>query len=295
MISKKQLDRSKDGQVYNCPTCGSEVEENFCGVCGEKRLNRHDFSFRHFAEETFEGFTHFDNKFFRTAYQLIFKPGQVSVDFCHGKKVPYMKPFPMFIICNILFFLLVGDINMFSQPLYSFIHYTPYTYFNTRETVQTMISSEAEYKTLAIAFNQKMGAESKAFLAIFIPILALGSMTVNYRRRTYFSEHLIFGIHYFTVVIMFYTVWLSIIINPYYTWIKPNQSDSNFDFISSFIAITILGYYFGTSARNFYNVSRARSIVGSVVLAFVFMISVMSYRLLLFYKIIYSLHWHSGS
>lgn len=289
-VRKKKVELTGIEQFYSCPTCGNRIIRNFCGVCGEKKLNKHDFSFRHFAEETLEGFTHFDNKFFRTASTLILKPGQLSVEFCEGRRVPYLKPFPMFIVCNILFFLLIGQINIFAQPLSSFYQFSPYTKFNTRQIILSHVKTEEEFKTLAMAFNQRMGAESKAYLALFIPILALGSAAVNYRRRLYFAEHVVFSTHYFTFVVMFYTFWSLAISNPYYRWISPEEADSSFDLVSSFIAVGILATYFGKSARRFYKVSVGRSILGAIIIALVFMISLMAYRMFLFYKIIYSLH-----
>lgn len=288
-VRKKNPDLPRIEQIYTCPTCGNSIHQNFCEICGEKKLQKHDFSLRHFAEETLEGFTHFDNKFFKTAHLLIFKPGQLSADFCEGKRVPYLKPFPMFIVCNILFFLLIGESNIFAQPLYSFYTYTPYVNFNTKEVINSFVNSDAEFKILGANFNRQMGAESKAFLAIFIPVLALGSMTVNYRRRTYFSEHLIFSAHYFTFTLMLYTAWSLIVINPYYYWFNPEQDDRSFDALSSFTCIGILAIYYGLASRRFYRTGLARSIGAAILITLVFMISLMTYRTLLFYKIIYSL------
>ncbi len=67
------------------------------------------------------------------------------------------------------------------------------------------------------------------------------------------------------------------------------QADSTFDLVTTFVCITILAVYFGMASRKFYRVSRLRSIVGSFVIAMVFMLSLMAYRMFLFYKIIYSL------
>ncbi len=289
VVRKKNTDLTNEEQIYACRTCGNSVAKNFCEVCGEKKLNNHDFSLKHFVEETFEGFTHFDNKFFRTARLLIFKPGQLTLDFCEGRRVPYIKPCPMFIICNILFFLLVGRINMFSQPLTSFFHNRPYTNFNTKKIILSMVKTDAEFLSLASEFNQRMGSESKAFLALFIPILALGSIAVNYRRRTYFSEHLVFGTHYFTFILILFTLSSLIITTPYHRWISPEQSGSSFDAINSFISLTLAAVYFGFASMRFYKVGWLRSILGAVVVTLVFMVSLMAYRMILFYKIIYSL------
>ncbi len=290
VVRKRNTDPTNASEVITCPSCDNLIRKNFCEECGEKKLSTHDFSIRHFLEEIFEGFTHFDNKFFRTAYFLIFKPGHLSIDFCAGRRVPYMKPFPMFIICNILFFLSIGEINIFAQPLNSFYQYKPYINFGTREIILSLVKSEAEFRTLAIEFNQRMGVEAKAFLALFIPVLSLGSMAVFYRRRNYFSEHLVFSTHFFTFTIILDTVWALFVVNPFYKWIRPGQFDSTFDLISSFMHVSILGVYFYISSRRFYNASHIRSVVGSVVIALIFLIGLMAYRMILFYKIIYSLH-----
>ncbi|RYG20574.1 MAG: DUF3667 domain-containing protein [Chitinophagaceae bacterium] len=108
---KQKETRSKEATVQkpvNCISCGNLITANYCSTCGEKRLKAHDFELKHFIEETFEGFTHFDNKFFKSVWLLISKPGLLSVDFCKGKRVHYMRPFALFFVCNILFFF-VGE------------------------------------------------------------------------------------------------------------------------------------------------------------------------------------------
>ncbi len=271
-----------------CPTCGNKIVKNYCGNCGEKKLNHHDFSLLHFVEETFEGFTHFDNKFFRTARVLLFQPGQLSVDFCQGRRVPYLRPFAMFIICNILFFLAVGKANVFSQPLSSFYQYSPYIYFQTRETIEAVAKTGPQQEMLAAKFNELMGSNSKAFLAIFIPFIAVGAMLVNYSKRKYVSEHLVFSTHFFTFIVVFYTFYIILVAQPFQR-LNNFGFNETFDLFSTLVAICVIATYYGLASRRFYKIGRGRAVLASVVVAIVFMVTLMSYRILLFFKIMNTL------
>lgn len=68
----------------DCKTCGHALEENYSPACGERKFDPEELSVKHFAEETFEGLVHFDNKFFHTLRTLIAKPGQLSLLFEHN-------------------------------------------------------------------------------------------------------------------------------------------------------------------------------------------------------------------
>lgn len=286
-MTSKSVDRNPNNveQLYTCPTCGNAIAGNFCQTCGEKKLDRHDFSFKHVIEEAFEGFTHFDNKFFRTAYLLLFKPGQLSVDFFNGKKVPYMRPFQMFVICNILFFLLAGKVNFFAQPLSSFNDYDPYIQLGSKKIIDSIVKSEAQWQLLAVEFNERMASDSKAFLAIFIPVFALGSIGVNKNKRKFLAEHLVFSAHFFTFILIFYTFFLVLIAQPY-AKLAGQGFNQTFDMVSSLFCVSIISIYYGLAAKKFYGANSLRVIAGSVSIAILFMLALVSYRMLLFYKII---------
>src|SRR5690242_9057720 len=95
-----------------CPSCGHAFAGKFCSACGEKKVAAHDFTLRHFIEESVEGFTHFDNKLLRTLRSLFFKPGSLTASFESGQRVTYMKPVQLFIISNLVFFILSGGLNL---------------------------------------------------------------------------------------------------------------------------------------------------------------------------------------
>ncbi len=286
-MTQKTLISKPTKNGISCISCQGLIAENYCPNCGEKKLNAHDFEFKHYIEETFEGYTHFDNKFFRSAWLLITKPGLLTVNFCMGKRVPYMRPFAIFFICNVLFFLLIGQSNIFSLPFDSFYEFKPFTNFHSRELVDEIAPSEEQRELLKAPFNQKMGTESKTYLLVFIPLLAFGGLIVQ--KKKYLTEHLVFSTHFFAFVILFYTFLTVAISTPYYRFVVKGTYSSNYDFIATLGSLIIFGLYYFFAAKRFYKASTGRALTGAVVTLITYTIGLYAYRFLLFYKIINSL------
>ncbi|MDP9049067.1 MAG: DUF3667 domain-containing protein [Bacteroidota bacterium] len=272
-----------------CHSCGYTVHKTYCPNCGEKRLDRRDFKLKHYLEESFEGITHFDNKFFRTVRLLITKPGRLSAYYFEGKRVAYMRPFQLFIVCNILFFLLVGNANVFSLPLSTFYDQSPYTDFNSRELIRPVAHTDAQFRTAAASFNEKMGNESKEFLALFIGSFTLICWLGFHRRERYLSEHLVFSTHFLSFILLYYTVFTLLISATYYHFFSTDYN-STFDAIYSLFSLSVFGSYFAIAARRFYKAKTLRSIIGAVLITAIFLVTLYSYRMLLLYKIIHEVY-----
>lgn len=271
-----------------CVSCGHTVDNKFCGSCGEKQVDSHDFAMSHFIEESIEGFTHFDNKFFKSAKLLITRPGLLSLYFSAGKRVAFLKPFQLFLICNLLFFLLAGKLNIFSQPLFSFFNYEPYTWFGTKTAVLSRVSNDAQFNTLATAFNEKVGTESKLYIALFIPALALFFSLIFINAQKYFTEHLVFATHYFSFVLVYFTLFTLLIVKPFYRLTHLNFS-STFDVSTSVVNLLLLAVYFALAAKRFYQAGIIKATIGAVLVTLMFTVLLTGYRLLLFYKLMWSL------
>jgi hypothetical protein len=272
--------------IVNCISCGSSITENYCSVCGERKFDRHDLTLPHLAEESFEGITHFDNKFFRSAKLLFTKPGLLSDYFCTGKRMPYMRPFALFFVCNLLFFLIIGESNVFSLSLYNFYKYTPYTNFHTKEIILQLAHDESSFGIVTRSFNEKMGIQSKSFLVFFIPFLALGGILI--KRKSLLSEHLVFSTHYFSFIILYYTLAQLLISVPFYYLMNQNYN-STFDLGYSLCALTVFMIYYWIAAKRFYKVSNLKAAFGAIFVAFLFVMILYAYRFFLFFKIISSI------
>lgn len=286
-MTQKAASLTTDHSKTTCITCGNPIQGNYCPRCGEKKFDHHDLTLKHLAEESFEGFTHFDNKFFKSAKLLITKPGLLSLEFCRGKRMPYMRPFALFLVCNVLFFLLTGKNNFFALSLSSFYNYEPYTYLNTQEIVNHLVKNNNEFIAAANIFQPKMVTDSKTFVVLFIPIFALCGLI---QRKRLFAEHLIFSTHFFSFLLLFFTLLTTCISVPYYYLFSNGVQSSTYDLTSFLCSMIVLGIYYAIAVKRFYKASTFRAVMASVIMSIVFVISVYGYRMILFYKIIHTIH-----
>jgi hypothetical protein len=272
-----------------CASCGNVVNDKFCGACGEKQVEEHDFALKHYVEESVEGITHFDNKFFRTAKTLMIKPGALTADFSKGKRMAYLKPFQLFVICNVIFFFLAGSLNIFSLPLYSFYTYDPYVSFHTKETILKKVHNDTEFNTLATNFNSHVGTESKLYIALFIPALALVFALIFFNTKKYFTEHLVFSTHYFSFILIYFTLFTLLVVKPFY-WITHVEFSSTFDITTTVINMVVFAGYFTIAAKRFYKTGVYHAFSGAIITTVMFAAIVTGYRLLIFYKLMWTMH-----
>jgi len=276
-----------------CPSCGHSMELRFCPNCGEKKIDRHDFSLKHFISETLEGFTHFDNKFFRTIKWLIVKPGFLSREFVEGKRIGYMKPLQLFIVCNLIFFAIMVGGNPFMTSLKNFYNYNPVDFLKIN---QSYLRQKADSKLLKLKvsfseyeeiFDAKMRTESKAFLFILIPAIAIFFQLLLIRTRRYFTEHLIFSTHFLSFILVYFIAVFLFISLPLNLLTQINYS-SAYDSIILWLTAAIIFVYLLFGSRRFYNLSWLSAITIACIMPLYFLYIVELYRLILFLKIIYS-------
>jgi hypothetical protein len=148
-----------------CPSCSSVIGGKFCSNCGEKQISRRDFSLSHFIEEGIETFTHIDNnKLFNSLKLLITKPGILTKNYFNGMRIRFMKPLQLFIVCNLLFFFLLGKSNLFAIQFYAYKIFEPYISFGTREMIAKKATNPKDIDRVASVFNERMATQSKAFI-----------------------------------------------------------------------------------------------------------------------------------
>ena len=99
--------RRKVEICHNCHTVLS-FEHNFCPQCGQEN---HDLKvpIGHLAFEVFEGFTHFDTKFYNTLAAIFLSPGKITKDFLEGRRGRYVPPVRLYFLISFVFFLGLGN------------------------------------------------------------------------------------------------------------------------------------------------------------------------------------------
>jgi len=185
-----------------CKNCQSIINGKFCHTCGEKRVSADDFTIKTILAQAFDSIMNLDSKLFRSLFQLFFKPGQLSKNYIEGLRVPFMKPFQLFVFANLIFFLFLNDTDIFRTP-------SKWFFVEDFDGIQVMdkVRSIAEEKKISIRevariYDKKSSNLSKLLTIVFIPVISLIGFLFHLRKKVKIAIHTIFSIHYFSFMLL---------------------------------------------------------------------------------------------
>jgi Protein of unknown function (DUF3667) len=195
---------SKQDKPTHCAGCGTELLGKFCHKCGEKRLNRSDYSLQGFVADVFEKFTHFDSKFARSFKALVWPPGRMTADYLNGRRKRYVKPLSFFFVINLIYFLSIGwnAMRTYESPLQNQFR-NPYGALALRMTDARLAgAADAERQAFETRFDAQNHLLSKSLLVLMAPMLAAGLALLFFRKKWYFGEHLIAALHLHSLLVL---------------------------------------------------------------------------------------------
>ena len=89
-----------------CADCGTETIGRFCHNCGNtSHVHR---TLLHLGEELLHGVMHFDSRTWRTLPLLVFRPGQLTREWCLGKRARYVSPLALFLFTIFVMFMAIS-------------------------------------------------------------------------------------------------------------------------------------------------------------------------------------------
>jgi hypothetical protein len=270
----------------NCGNCGAELSGRFCSQCGEKKLSPEDYSVGHLVEEAVGDFTHFDTRFLRTLKLLFTKPGALSNAYFHGGRSRYTKPLALFIILNVIFFIV--------QPHTGLLRYKYAQYMNERGHAATVLAHLRETgespRSYEARFDANLQNQKKSLLIVSVPVLAL-FMTIAFAGsgRTY-AEHLIFSVQVYAFLLSYLVALVAIVFYPATFLLRstgpgaaPIRAILESELGITVLMITGLMTYMYFGFRRAYGVSRLRAARSALILPWVVAYLTGVYHTALFY------------
>lgn len=90
-----------------CLNCRHVVEQNFCPNCGQENTDSRK-TFHHLFIHFFEDLTHYENAFWKTIRNLLFKPSTLTKEYLSGKRLSYLAPVRLYIFISFITFLMIA-------------------------------------------------------------------------------------------------------------------------------------------------------------------------------------------
>ncbi|WP_430810217.1 MULTISPECIES: DUF3667 domain-containing protein [unclassified Carboxylicivirga] len=99
-----------DAPLITCKNCYQQFNGKFCSNCGQsvKELER---PIRFMIADFMGTVITFDTRLLKTLVTVLFKPGQLTLDFLAGKRARYMPPFRFYVFISFVMFLLMSVVT----------------------------------------------------------------------------------------------------------------------------------------------------------------------------------------
>jgi predicted nucleic acid-binding Zn ribbon protein len=107
---ENQIDESLElNKNKSCLNCGHSIEanENYCSNCGQA-VDTERVLFKDLIIDILGYFFFYDYKLKNSLKLMLFKPGQLSLDFVRGKKADFIHPIRLYFIVSLIFFALAS-------------------------------------------------------------------------------------------------------------------------------------------------------------------------------------------
>ena len=183
---------------WQCPTCGTLVQGKFCPDCGEKKFGAADLSMRHFFTHALGEFFHFDSKIFRSFRLLFARPGFLTAEYLRGCRKPYLHPFQLFFVANLIYFL--------AQPYTGWsglrttlgvqMHQMSYSNFAVSLVARRIAARGITLEQFAASFDHVIDVQARTLVVLMVLMYAILLSLLQWRKHRFFGEHLVFSLHF---------------------------------------------------------------------------------------------------
>jgi hypothetical protein len=267
-----------------CVACGAALSGHYCSRCGEA-AHHHEPSLKHFAEEALETFAHVDGRVFFTFRALVTAPGSLAANFLAGRRKAQMGPLQLFVICNLLYFLV--------QPLTAFAPFTSTLAMQTgarpwSRMAATMVDARVaargeDREEYARRFNETAHLQGKSLVVLMVPLFAVGAWALYGRSRRFLAEHLVFAFYFYAFTMVWMGASTLLLTKPVLAAHSLGWSGFAIETtFSSLIAVPVIVYLHRASLRTYAEAS-STTVMKSVLLAGWLFAVLTMYRFVLFF------------
>jgi hypothetical protein len=240
-----------------CLNCETQLNDQYCPRCGQKDIPRRQ-TIGDLLINFISSFWSYESKVFLTGKYLLFRPGQLPLEYNEGKRERYYHPARMYVFISFVYFLLIVTLPEDSDTNNN-INVTPgtdsvawkkgYTIIGDYESVaeydslqRTLPADERDaaikrsinrrfatiserYKGKGEEFNRDFGelffSNTPRVFFLLLPVFALILRLLYLRRDYFYSEHLIFSVYYYNFFFLAGSIYMLVDLIPVVGAIAP--------------------------------------------------------------------------
>lgn len=277
-----------DKPPWTCPTCKVSVATPFCSQCGEEPVAPSDLTLRGLAAKVLHALTSIDARAARSSKLLLHRPGELTLAWASGIRKPYVAPFQLFLIANVLFFAVqwVTGENVFSSSLDSHLHHQDWS-----QLAQSVLSRrlEATHTSLAAyepTFDRAIVLNAKSLILLMAFVFSLLLPLAFIRERRPFMTHVVFSLHLYTFFLLLFIIAL-LLAKASASLGAGGLDNPMVDNVLSVMNLTACAVYVYLAIHRAYGATGVQRIVKAIALALAVAAIALGYRFALFFITLY--------
>jgi hypothetical protein len=194
-----------------CPNCKIEAATPFCATCGERRLQPRDLSLHDLFDHIFKSLSSVDARLIRSLRMLVNRPGALTVAYLEGQRKPYIGPFSLFVLANLLFFAAqsVSETKVFSTGLESHLQHQDWSGLAQQLVDGRLAAKQTTLEIYAPLFNAAVALNAKSLIILMVLPFALLATLLFYRSRLPMAAHAVFSLHLYAFLLLLFCVALA--------------------------------------------------------------------------------------
>jgi len=276
-------------EPWSCPTCNDAVSSPYCPACGERPASARDLTLRGLFDQLFRAFINIDSRLIRSFRYLLTRPGELTVAFVQGRRMPYIGPFKLFLIANVLFFAVQSktNTNIVSSALDSHLHNQDWQALAQRLVSSHLDTRQTTLDLYAPIFNRAVVLRAKSFIIVMVLPFAFLLPIMFYRSRQPFVVHVVFSLHFYGFLLLLFCVSLAVVAVDVLLG-GAGLNSARIDRILSLINLTACATYLYIATGTVYRASGAIRAVKVLALAIAVAGILLGYRFVLFLFTLYT-------
>src|SRR5690554_6088754 len=191
--------------AIECVTCGAPLRGEYCATCGERPPHSRDLRLRSFLASGLSDLLDLDSRGYRSFRALLGRPGHLTAEYVRDRRTPWLTPFQVFLICNLIFFIGVGFVPMhaLTTSLGSQINGQVYSGL-AREVLRArdVAAYPGGFDGYSAAYDALTQQYAKSLVLVLVPGFAAVLSLLLVLRREPFVKQLVFALHAIAVLLL---------------------------------------------------------------------------------------------
>ena len=198
--------------TWTCPNCRTTVTTPFCPGCGERPVAPFDLSMKGIAAQLMKTVAGVDGRLVRSLRALLRHPGSLTLAYGEGRRKPFVGPFQLFLIANVVFFAVqsLTHTRVFSSSLDSHLHHQDWSALAQDLVARHLAAANTTLDRFAPLFDRAVVLNAKSLVIAMAAPFALLLPLVFHASRRPFSIHVVFALHLYAFLLLLFCVALGI-------------------------------------------------------------------------------------